>query len=354
MIPIILILFLVLFFLLPHQVTAPEAPQLPTKTSLLAVGDILLTRQVAAQIEKNGDSNLPFNNLQTLLKDADITFGNLECPLSENPNPIREGLIFRCPTKYLAGLINAGFDVLSTANNHMLDQGIEGLEFTINHLLSQNILPVGTVLSDSMELDTNDGPVIERDGVKIGFLGYSYTAKNDGGKSTHPQIASAYDLQKLQTDIATLKTRSDVVVVSMHAGTEYTRAPNQNQIDFAHAAIDAGANIVIGHHPHWIQPVEIYSPQPSSPGDGEGWGEVETKRQGIIFYSLGNFVFDQMWSQETREGLMVKLNFENQELKSAELLPVIIENYCCPRLANDQEKPNILRKINLDSDIIVF
>ena len=134
----------------------------------------------------------------------------------------------------------------------------------------------------------------------------------------------------------------------MHAGTEYTRHPNQQQIDFAHTAIDAGADVVIGHHPHWIQDIEVYSPlELFPPLEGEGKGGAKEPRKGLIFYSLGNFVFDQMWSQETREGLMVKLEFSGPELKSYELIPIIIDNYCCPRLANEAEKNKILDTLNL-------
>ena len=121
----------------------------------------------------------------------------------------------------------------------------------------------------------------------------------------------------------------------MHAGTEYTRKPNQRQIDFARAAIDAGADIVIGHHPHWIQDIEIYQGKP-------------------IFYSLGNFVFDQMWSQETREGLIVKIQISNAKVQKAELMPIIIDNYCCPRLADEEEKVKILKKIGIETDIMEF
>jgi poly-gamma-glutamate synthesis protein (capsule biosynthesis protein) len=100
----------------------------------------------------------------------------------------------------------------------------------------------------------------------------------------------------------------------MHAGSEYTSQPNAWQIAFAHAAINAGATVVVGHHPHWTQSIERY-------------------KGGLIFYSLGNFVFDQGQSKDTREGLAVKLHLLQGRLLSADLQPIEIERYCCPRLA---------------------
>ncbi|KKW29811.1 MAG: SH3 type 3 domain protein, partial [Parcubacteria group bacterium GW2011_GWA2_52_8] len=174
-----------------------------------------------------------------------------------------------------------------------------------------------------------------KEGVKFGFLAYSYSARNDGGNTADQQIATISDLNQLKIDIQQAKDRSEVIIVSMHAGIEYVRDPNQEQTDFAHAAIDAGADIVIGHHPHWIQTIEVYKEKP-------------------IFYSLGNFIFDQSWSVDTTEGLAVRFTFRGKELRQAELLPIIIENNCCPRPATETETQNILKKINATSSVISF
>ncbi len=360
-----------------HQkVLAPSAPSPPAPRSevgeiggdkegvqtILAVGDILLSRNVGAKIDQANDPTLPFQNLQELLVSADIAFGNLECPLSDSPIPIREGLVFRCLTKYVPGLTFAGFDILSTANNHALDQGTKYVGFTRDYLFSQNILPVGTgenqdeawtpaIISPHPTLSSQ-----RRGGggeePKIAFLAVSYASHNDGGKSRNDYVARIEDIEILKSKILNLKSSDYFVVVSMHAGTEYTRNPNQEQINFAHAAIDAGADIVIGHHPHWIQPVEVIKRKAPAPYRTEGSGT------GVIFYSLGNFIFDQSWSQETKEGLVVKLNIKYQKsnihLESAELIPVIIENNCCPRIATEEEKERILKKINLETDTLFF
>ncbi len=154
---------------------------------------------------------------------------------------------------------------------------------------------------------------------------------NDNGKVKKPNIARIEDLANLRHSIETIKKQVDYVIVIMHAGIEYKRTPNSSQIKFAHTAIDYGADMVIGHHPHWIQSIEKYNDK-------------------YIFYSLGNFVFDQMWSQETREGLTLRLSLikdgEQTTLNQVELLPVVIDDYAQPRLANDKEKTSILKKIN--------
>jgi poly-gamma-glutamate synthesis protein (capsule biosynthesis protein) len=323
----------------------PLAPESSKEFSIVAVGDISLARHIGEAIEKTSNPNLPFEKVHALLTSADITFGNLECPLSDSKIPIREGMTFRCLTQDVSGLSFVGFNVLATANNHAFDQGAKGLEFTIDYLKSQNILPVGTgknleeawrpVLFSLPAPSGAEGIGGDREGVKFAFLAASYASANDNGKTRNDYVARIEDLPILQSAIKNLKSEDYIVIVMMHAGTEYTRHPNQEQINFAHAAIDAGADIVIGHHPHWVQPVEVYQGKP-------------------IFYSLGNFVFDQSWSEETKEGLAVRFQIKDSRLKSAELIPIIIENNCCPRAANETEKTAILKKNNLASDIINF
>ena len=152
---LLLLLILLTAILWRDQAIAPTSetniPNLPDPpvTTLLAVGDIMLSRHVSTKIDQAKNPDLPFEKLAEILQGANITFGNLECPLSDSKIPIKEGLIFRCLTKHFDGVINSGFDVLSTTNNHAMDQGLDNLEFTIDYLKSKNILPVGTAPSPS-------------------------------------------------------------------------------------------------------------------------------------------------------------------------------------------------------------
>jgi poly-gamma-glutamate synthesis protein (capsule biosynthesis protein) len=141
----------------------------------------------------------------------------------------------------------------------------------------------------------------------------------------------------LTTAIKKAKELSDIVVVMMHAGSEYTRKITTLQENFSRTAIDNGADVVIGSHPHWIQPIERYKGK-------------------YIFYSLGNFVFDQEFSPETKSGLTLKIFLKKTAIlttiEKIELIPIIIENYGQPRLANKEEKRSILLEIQEEKDIL--
>jgi poly-gamma-glutamate synthesis protein (capsule biosynthesis protein) len=119
----------------------------------------------------------------------------------------------------------------------------------------------------------------------------------------------------------------------MHAGYEYQTYPNQQQKEFAEAAVDSGAELVLGHHPHVVQTTEVYN-------------------GGYIIYSLGNLVFDQMWSEETREGIIARCQFLNSEVRSVEFIPIKIENYSQPRLANEAESDKILSRMGLEEAVV--
>ena len=323
----------------PKTSTAPStqeaiypSPLYPHPSTLFFAGDIMLSRNVHDRMQKANDFTLPFQKVAEVTKNADIAFGNLESPfLDSGTHFIPNSLIFNADPKSVEGLNFAGFDILSTANNHAYDQGLKGIEYTLRLLKDHGIIPVGTFSTDQ-RFDPSQN-VISKNKIAFGFLSYSYSALNDGGRVTKPEVADM-DIVKLKQDILTLKGHySDTVIVNMHAGTEYTRTPTQKQIDFAHAAIDAGADLVVGQHPHWIQTYEEYKGKP-------------------IFYSLGNFVFDQMWSQETKEGLTLLVTWGESGIEKIELRPVIIEDFCCPRWANPEETSAILNKANLTTPLI--
>ncbi len=346
------------------------------EVSFLAVGDIMLSRNVANKIKKAGDPLLPFSAMVDVFAGVNFSVGNLESPFSgSNYIPQTGSLIFNTPDVNIKGLTQNKFKVVSLANNHVLDQGINGLERTINFLNKNGIGHTGA----GANLESAWQPaMVNTSGIKTCFVGTSYASINDGGKSTNNYVARIEDTDTLKLQITNLKSNCDFIAVLMHAGTEYVQEPNQSQINFAHAAIDAGADIVIGHHPHWVQTIEKYKGK-------------------YIFYSLGNFIFDQMWSQETREGLALKIKISKQgnchperpqgvegslnlksisdssipvgmtqgicgnnlqgpkvstRLESIELIPIIIENYSTPRLADEEETKNILNKINIPSTFL--
>jgi poly-gamma-glutamate synthesis protein (capsule biosynthesis protein) len=198
----------------------------------------------------------------------------------------------------------------------------------LNWLLINQIKPIGTSGT------CHDGQILERNGIKFGFLAYSYAAFNDGGKKPDTLVCDANNSPQVSKDVIALKPKVDFLIVSMHMGIEYTRTPTQAQKNFAHNAVDSGADFVVGAHPHWVQTPEQYQGK---------W----------IFYSLGNFVFDQMWSTETREGLTIKLSLSDKKISKIELLPVIIDDFCCPRWADPAESAAILSKAGLTNTILM-
>lgn len=320
-----------------------------TEVSFLAVGDIMLSRDVATKMSANGkDGFFPFRNIEPLLESTNFNFGNLESPFSgidaQDPDP--NTFTFNAPTWAMKGLSQYNFKVLNLANNHALNQGKDGLLFTRNYLTENYLTSVG---AGNTTEEAWAGTVHNAEGIKIGFTGATYAPSS-------PNLAQITDLVNLKKSVEKLKAESDFVVVTMHAGEEYTREPNTSQTKFAKAAIDYGADMVIGAHPHWVQTMEQYKGK-------------------YIFYSLGNFVFDQNWSQETSEGLTLKISLTKKgacipqrggsactsdiqgnpttaTLKQIELIPVIIENNSQPRVANLTEKQNILKKIGVTTSVI--
>jgi poly-gamma-glutamate synthesis protein (capsule biosynthesis protein) len=261
----------------------------------------MLSRAVRREIIAARDPALPFRKLAPLMRAADITFINLESPFSDRGPYFEHSLIFHAAPEAIAGLQLAGVVIASTANNHSRDCGPHGVEFTVKWLRSHGISPLGTSESEST---THQGVVLERKGVRFGFLGYTFDQQNGNWHDIDPRIAIT-DMPTMCRDVAALRKRAEVVIVSMHHGIEYRMKPTQAQIAFAHAAIDAGAALVVGHHPHVIQATESY-------------------RSGLIFYSLGNFVFDQYQRPETQHGELAEISFLGSTILATHIIPVKI------------------------------
>jgi len=285
--------------------------------TIFAVGDIMLSRRVGETMLKKG-YDYPFAKMKDLISGADLAFGNLESPLSKG-KPVPTGsFVFRADPETAESLNRAGFDMVSLANNHMLNQGTDGLMKTFGYLSTQNIKYCGA----GVAADSFGATVVKVKAAQVGFLCYSYGPDEYAAGKTRPGIAIA-SKQKITDEVLALRGKADIIVVSLHDGIEYQHKSSKHQQELAHSAIDAGADIVIGHHPHVVQEVEKY-------------------KNGYIFYSLGNFVFDQMWSEATRQGLAVKLTLSKKDkVKKVEYFPVMIEDYSQPRLATPDEAQKI-------------
>lgn len=291
-----------------------EKPKEPVSTLITAVGDIMLSRHVGTKIRQANDTTLPFKYTADILKSADIAFANLESPFYDQGEPITEGMIFKAEPNTIEGLVFAGIDVVSLANNHFGNQGNKGMLYTFNWLKSHNISYSG---GGALISEAKKCAPIEKNGIKFCFLSYAdmtatgtpdiYTADDK-----YPGLNPYYDNTDIESDIANAKAEYDVVIVSFHWGNEYQLKQSDRQTEIGRRAIDAGASLVIGHHPHVIEPYEQY-------------------KNGYIFYSLGNFVFDQMWSEETRKGEIAKIYFKDKNIEKVEVIPITVYNYNQPR-----------------------
>ena len=258
--------------------------QQPTDTlRLYAVGDINLGRRLAKERLMEGDTLYSFLALRDSLAAADITFGNLESPIAPDPTEAPDsGGIFAAPPAAAAALARAGFDVVSTANNHAWDGGSDALEETMRQLTRAGVRFVGSGFGRDMA----EQPVIlERRGWRVAFFALT-RAWNPAPYTFHSHAGSRYiawgDTGRIYPAIREVKAkrRADLVVVSMHGGTEYVDTPPKHMQDLARGAVDAGADLVLAHHPHVLQPVVWYRHKP-------------------IVQSLGNFVFlqDDPWTR---------------------------------------------------------
>ncbi len=289
--------------------------------TMFIVGDILLDRGVGERIDTNGP-DYPHLNVKNILPKADIVFGNLECPITSTGIPAlkRPYYLFKAHPDNADALSKSGFNVLNLANNHSMDYGSEGIMNTIEFLEKSGIKTVGA----GKDKHSAHKPLYtEVSGTTIGFLslsafpteGYVYSDKK-------PDVAQL-DIEALAGEVKSAKVNCDVLIVSFHWGTEFENYPTQKQKQAAYISVENGADIVIGHHPHVLQGMEYYMGKP-------------------IFYSLGNFVFDNQQPIGTDETIILKVSINNKSIKKLEIAPIRIVE-CQPTIpVNLDEAMNIL------------
>ena len=294
----------------------PEKEQDPL--TLMFVGDIMLDRGVKNMVYKKGDKDykFPFLKIRPYLKEADLLFGNLESVISDKGSKVGGIYSFRAEPQALEGLSFAGFDIVSVANNHVFDYGREAMEDSFLRLKEAGISYTGGGFT---EKEAHLPVIKEAGGIKIAFLAYTDLAAPYWMAQEERSGIARLEKERMQEDVKKAAREADLVVVSFHYGYEYHTEPNAFQISVSRAAIEAGAHLVIGHHPHVIQPVEEY-------------------QEGYIAYSLGNFIFDQAFSEETMEGLILKVVLRDRKI--AEVVPVKFKmnQYFQPEISLPDEK----------------
>ena len=276
--------------------------------TLIATGDVIPARYVDIQIRAhNNDFLYPFAETASVLRDADIALINLESSLISYCPPHREGFVFCGQQGFVGGLEYAGVDIVGLENNHIRDYGASAVASTQEALKQHGI--------DYADRNTLAIRVVN--GLRFGFLAFN-------------GVGERIDRQDMTAAIQQADSQTDVLVVSFHWGKEYSSLPQadpwlapDDPVEIAHLAVDAGADLIIGNHPHWVQAVELY-------------------REKLIAYAHGNFIFDQMWSPEVRRGVVGRYTFYDQHLVKAEYLPVLIEDYWQPRFLAGNEAQAIL------------
>jgi poly-gamma-glutamate synthesis protein (capsule biosynthesis protein) len=308
--------------IIPYQQEKASTPIVKEKQpiKIILAGDIMLDRGVEYMVEEegNGDFRFPFLKIADYLKGADIVFGNLEGVISDKGIKVGSIYSFRAEPKAIEGLISAGFNVLSMANNHAFDYSREALEDCLAKLGKAGISFVGAGLTEN---EAYSSLIKEVDGVKIAFLAYTDLGPEiwrATGENSGIAWISQNSIEKIKQDIKSAKEESDILIVSLHSGEEYQKAPSRFQIDFSRMAVDAGADLFVGHHPHVVQPNEKYQ---------DSW----------ILYSLGNFVFDQSFSEETMEGQIIELLIEDNKIKETNLREININDSFQPYLGISNE-----------------
>lgn len=271
---------------------------------LLAAGDICpgdhyfsLGHGTGSRLAKGEN---PFEDIASLLREGDLRIANLEGPLSSfsSHSGGPEAVAFRGPPNAAALLRGAGIDLLHVANNHVLQHGADAFRMGISLIEDQGIAPVG-LLGEQGAV-----PVLMTvEGLALGFLGYSFVPER---YLPGQRLYAAPVLKAVIQDVEELRERVDLVVVSVHWGQEGTGFPVQDVVEAGHAIVAAGATLVLGHHPHWFQPVERVG-------------------RALIAYSLGDLLFDLFWDRRLVESAILSVDLDEGGIIQHRLIPIQLD-----------------------------
>ena len=288
------------------------------------MGDILPDRGVKAVIRKYGVEYL-FQNAPAIFGQTDLICANLEAAITARREKLVKTFRFNSPLNIGEFLGKNQIRAVNLANNHAIDYGAAGLKDTVENLQRYGITPFGYGQNNQSGVNTQ---FIQIKGLRIALIG-AVCFPLEG----YVYLPNRFDVLRWDEEIignalrkAALK--SDLMAVSLHWGVEFSHYPTPSQARIAHFCIDHGADIVVGHHPHVLQGIETYKGKP-------------------VFYSLGNFIFDQHYEAAT-ESLFVKVRIKDGKIMDPELIPVYIRD-CIPERARNSKAKEILAKVKLYS-----
>lgn len=302
---------------------------------MAAVGDIMLGRTVNSKMVGYRDYLYPYRKMHDELHAADLRVANLECTITDTvPIPSDPSTFyFVTAKKAVSGLVYAGFDAVTVANNHADGPGgVPALLDMLSTLRANGIAHCG---GGSDLAAARQPAIVATRGVRFAFLGYNMVPPLPQGPFATPTSGgiAPVNLDTLPHDIAAARKSADLVIPYFHWGIEYTKDPTIDQQRAARAAIDAGADMVLGNHPHWIQGIESYKGK-------------------LIIYSFGNFIFDQDWSRPTLEGLLIHFYWRGGALVGVRFVPTIDQDRCQPRPMSQAEAVDSFARMWSGTDLL--
>ena len=308
-----------------RSVQAMLSAPLPAPERLLATGDIIPARCVYDRQRRYGDYRHAFLEVAPTLRTADLAIGSLDATISDQGTPIgcRETFSLLAPAESIQGITFAGIGLLTIAANHAKDCGESacGDRAFLDTIARLDAAGVAHAGGGRTLAEARSPAAVTVKGVRFAFLGYDDIAAQYYGAGERSPGTAPLDLKTLAADVRAAKGRADVVVVMVHWGVEYTPDPTDRQREAARIAVEAGATLVVGNHPHVVQAVEAF------PG-------------GFADYALGNFVFDQDWSEETLEGVVMEAVFDGPRLRQVTFLPLRIQDMHQPHfLTRERGRP---------------
>ena len=301
----------------PTPVPTPTPEPEPTKINVMAVGDIMFHEaQIKAaynSTDKSYDFTYSYQFIKDIVSSADLALGNFECTLGgpKKPYSVVNSKSFNTPDSAADALAGAGFDILSTANNHTNDRGRDGVIRTVSVMREKGIVPVGT------RMDANEKPYYIADvkGVKLGVTAYTFGSRNSDIVNCF-SYNTAKELPNFEKMIGAMRADgAEIIMVIIHWGSEYQRAPGSPQKNIAKCLADLGVDVIFGSHPHVLQPVDVITSSKSG-------------KKTFVAYSLGNFCANQIYGANdkftyTDESMILNVHIEKKPDGSAPTIEAV-------------------------------
>lgn len=316
---------------LPPPEPVIEEPPVP-ELRFMAVGDIMIGRGVSMRLKKmDGVYDNAFAKVSSYMNMGDVVFANLESPFTDSTHGLDKNrkIVLKAEPEAVSALKDAGINLISLSNNHIMDYYEKGLFDTMD-LLDQNDIKYA---GGGRNIEEARKPaIIEKNGLKIGMLAYTDMAELTFAGKPYLSFAAGPEksgvvprkYETIREDILKYRDQVDLLAVSLHWGVEDSFKVSVEQVEFAHKLIDDGADMILGHHPHRVQGIEIYNGKP-------------------IFYSLGNFLFDQN-DKENMESFIIDMKYKGTELIECVAIPVRIAGKTTVEILTGQDAVSILRR----------